>query len=496
MPREDSEAHSRPDRAAVARRRRRAKQLPIGQRRARLIVSLAAFVLVIAVIANGIGSRSGVPGPPAAAIVDGAGPGDPFAYRSAREADFIARATAGNAHVLFSKSPGGAVATAARVAAFRPAIDRAVAGTGIDPNLLEGLVFVESAGRADALAGSDPASAAGLTQILAATGQSMLGMHIDLAASRRLLKRIAAVENGARGRLGPLLAQLRAADERFSTTKALAATVRYLETARHQFGRTDLAIESYHMGIGNLHQVLSDYDGGAAVPYAQLYFDSSPGRHAAAFRLMAGFSDDSVLYYWRVLGAVAVMHLYRTDRAALERLASLQTADDAGGAVLQSRTPPYGDPAALSTAYRHRELVPLPSNAAALGIGVLPSMGSGARAVGAPPALYRGLRPVALRLLIDLVAGVRRLSGVRAPLTIASTVQDSRYQDREGIYYAPSATGFSFEIERRYANGAQAGALQATLDRLQSLNLIAWAREPATIEVTVASDAAAWLASE
>ena len=75
-------------------------------------------------------------------------------------------------------------------------------------------------------------------------------------------------------------------------------------------------------------------------------------------------------------------------------------------------------------------------------------------------------------------------------------MQDSRYQDREGIYYAPSATGFSFEIERRYANGAQAGALQATLDRLQSLNLIAWAREPATIEVTVASDAAAWLASE
>ena len=31
------------------------------------------------------------------------------------------------------------------------------------------------------------------------------------------------------------------------------------------------------------------------------------------------------------------------------------------------------------------------------------------------------------------------------------------------------------------------------LDRLQSLNLIAWTREPADIDVTVASDAGSWL---
>jgi Transglycosylase SLT domain len=473
----------------------RKRQILIHRRRARLAVALAALVLVVAVIVNALGG-GGLPSPPPATIVDGAGPGDPFAYRSAREADFVARAASGNAHVLFTKSPGGAVATAARAAAFRPAIDRAVAGTGIDPNLVEGLVFVESAGFPDAIAGTDPAGAAGLTQILAATGQSMLGMHIDLAASRRLTRRIDAVENGARGRLGRLLAQREAADDRFNTTKALAATVRYLQTARREFGREDLAIESYHMGIGNLHQVLEDYDGGPAVPWAQLYFDSSPTRHATAFRLMAGFSDDSVLYYWRVLGAVAIMHLYRTDHSGLVRLAALQTADDAGGAVLHARTRPYATPAALSAAYQHRQLVPLPANAAALGIALASGMGSGASAVNAPRALYRGLRPAALRVLIDMTAAVRRLSGVSAPLTVASTVQDERYQQQEGIYYPPSATGWSFEIQRQYANGAQAGAFQDVLDRLQSLDLIAWAREPSTIEVTVASDAAAWLASQ
>ena len=477
------------------RPRRRRPPLTIRQRRARLLLGLGVLVLVI-VIVIAAGSGGGLPSPPAATIVDGAGPGDVFAYRSAQENDFVARATAGNAQVLFTKSPGGALATAARVAAYRPAIDRAVTGTEVDPRLLEGLVFVESAGRPDAIAGSDLTGAAGLTQILAATGQSMLGMHINLAASRRLTARITAVENGARGRLGPLLAQREAADDRFNTAKALAATVRYLVIAEHQFGRPDLAIESYHMGIGNLHQVLLDYDGGPAVPYARLYFDSAPDRHVAAFRLMSGFSDDSVLYYWRVLGAVQIMHLYRTDRAALRRLSALETADDAGGAVLHPRTAPYADPAALATAYQRRQLVPLPANAAALGIRVLSTMGDGAAQVGAPRSLYRGLRPVALRLLIDLVAQVRRLSGVAAPLQIAATVQDSRFQQQQGISYPPAATGYSFTIERHYASGAQAAALQSVLDRLQSLHLIAWAREPTTIEVTAASDAAQWLASQ
>jgi hypothetical protein len=48
-------------------------------------------------------------------------------------------------------------------------------------------------------------------------------------------------------------------------------------------------------------------------------------------------------------------------------------------------------------------------------------------------------------------------------------------------------------VERRYVAPAQALAFQAILDRLQSLNLIAWAREPDVIRITVASDAAAWL---
>jgi len=451
-------------------------------------------LLVVVLIVSGVGNS--LPRPPRPGQAPGAGAGNPFAYVPAREADFVARAVSGEAHPLFVKSPGGALATAARVAALRPMIERATAGSGIDPNLLEALVFVESAGRPEIIAGSDPADAAGLTQILAQTGQSLLGMHIDLKQSRRLTAAIDAVAAGTRsGLLAPLLARRAAIDDRFNPAKELAATVRYLQLAEHQFGRQDLAIESYHMGIGNLHQVLADYDSGRAVPYAQLYFDTAPDRHGAAYALLSGFGDDSSLYYWRVLGAAAIMRLYRADRSALARLDSLQSASDSNAEVLHppDRTQTFSDPGALAAAYQSRTLVPLPSNAAQLGLEFDPTLGSQARSVGATAALYRGLRPVALRLLIALAARVRSLSGGAEPLRIYSAVSDQRYQRLAGGDFTAATNGYSFQISRRYWSRAQADALQAMLDRLQALNLIAWAREPTVIDVTVASDASSWV---
>ena len=129
----------------------------------------------------------------------------------------------------------------------------------------------------------------------------------------------------------------------------------------------------------------------------------------------------------------------------------------------------------------------------ALGLAIDPAMGTGAKGVGAPRSLYRGLRPEALRFLIELSAQVRRVSGVKAPLRIQSTVSDQRLQSHLGTSDPMAATGWSFAVERRYATPAQAVAFQAVLDRLQTLNLIAWAREPDVIRITVASDATSWL---
>ena len=459
-----------------------------GAGRVRLAVAGAALVAVLIAALSG-GSPPPLPLP---GIGRPARSGDPFAYLPGRQAALVARATAGSANVLFTKSPGGAPATAARVSAFRGLIDRATAGTGIDPDMLEGIVFLESAGDPNAVAGTDPANAAGLTQILAETGQSLLGMHIDLARSRRLTAQIdRAYALGEGARVASLQRARARVDDRFDPAKALAATVRYLELAKQRFGRLDLAVESYHMGIGNLQSVLSAYDGGQAVPYVQLYFDTSPDHNGSAYRLLSGFGDDSWTYYWRVLGAEQIMTLYRSDPAALRRLSGLQTSAGSNAEVLHppDRTPTFSDPGALDAAYSTREILPLPSNAKALGLAYDPAMGSLSHRLGVSAALYRGLRAPALDLLIELAARVRTLSGGLAPLTVTSTVADQRYQQALGINDPPAAAGWSFTIARHYVREAQALAFQAMLDRLQSLNLIAWERFPGEIEITVASDA-------
>ncbi|MBV9337583.1 MAG: transglycosylase SLT domain-containing protein [Solirubrobacterales bacterium] len=459
------------------------------------MAALATVVALIVLAAFLIrsGGKSAPPPLPLPGVGQPAKPGDPLAYVPAREPDFAARATAGSDHVLFVKSPGGALTTAARVAAFRPLIDSAVAGTGIDPSLLEALVFVESAGRPTVIAGGDPASASGLTQILAQTGQSLLGMHIDLARSRRLTAQIdEAAARGQNGRVARLVRARAKVDDRFEAGKALAATVRYLQISERRFGRWDLAFESYHMGIGNLQSVLNEYDSGRPAAYVQLYFDTAPDHHPAAYHLLASFGDDSSLYYWRLLGAQRIMRLYRSDRAALGRLAGLQTAAGSNAQVLHppDLDRPFGDPDALDRAYAAHAILPLPSNATRLGLRYDPGLGALASRLGFTPALSRGLRPPALDLLIALAGRVRSLSGSPgSTLTVTSAVSDLRYQQLLGVSDPPAACGWSFTIARHYAGRAQAAALQAMLDRLQALDLIAWERFPSEIEITVASDA-------
>jgi hypothetical protein len=461
--------------------------------RARLALAGSAVVLAIAILFAALHS-SGPPPIPLPGLGRPAPPGDPFGYQPGRQADFEARATAGEESVLFLKSPGGVLATAARVAAYEPLIDSATKGTGIDPGLLEGIVFLESAGEPNALAGPDAADAAGLTQILAQTGSSLLGMNINLPRSTKLTNEIAtAYALGETGRVERLQRQRARIDARFDPGRALAATVRYLEIARRDLGREDLAVVSYHMGIGNLQNVLHDYDSGKPVPYAQLFFDTGPDHHAAAYDLLQGFGDDSSLYYWRVLAAENIMSLYRSDRARLVTLNTLETAGDDDEDVLHppSESGVFATPDDLAGAYAAREVLPLPSDPAKLGLEYSPALGSLAPRLGQSPALYRGLRPAALDLLIELAARVRTLSGTRAPLIVAQAVTDSSYEHLLGAPsgYSLATTGYQFEIERKYVSGAQAGAFQDMLDQLQALNLIAWSREPTTIDVTVASDA-------
>ncbi len=111
---------------------------------------------------------------------------DVLAYDVSKDEELERSAAFGLSQPLYAKSPGGVTATARRTDSYRPLVEDAVADTGFDADLVEAIVFLESGGRPDVIAGDDPAGASGLTQILAETAQNFLGMDVDLDASRRL----------------------------------------------------------------------------------------------------------------------------------------------------------------------------------------------------------------------------------------------------------------------------------------------------------------------
>jgi len=420
---------------------------------------------------------------------------DPLAYDEAMDPEYERRAAAGESHVLYARSPGGVAATARRVERLR--VELAASGGEVDPDLLEAMVFLESAGRPDAIAGNDPEAASGLTQILAETGQSLLGMRIDLAASRRLTRRYRLeLRRGHPRAAARALAARRRVDERFVPARALAATVRYLGIARERLGRDDLAVVSYHMGIGNLSGALAAY-GGDQPSYARLYFDSSPLRNADAWEILDSLGDDSATYYWRVLAAREIMRLHREDPEELARLALAHAAKGSAEEVLHPRAEAatFAEPADIARARAEGDLVALPGPSR-LGMRPDPRLGELAPRVGQRRALYLALRPQAVSVAAYFGRAVREISGHREPLILTSAVRDQTYQDllaagnpeaTQG--YSLHTTGFAFDIRRRYRSPAQGRALQFVLDRFETLNLIAWVREPGAIHVTVARDA-------
>jgi Transglycosylase SLT domain len=428
-------------------------------------------VLVFLLAAGGALSLLAVTGdddPPAfGPVTVDPGEPDPFAYGSDREDEFVERATAGHSHVLYEKSPGGVLATARRVERWRGEIEEQAESAGVDPDLLEAIVFLESAGNPHARASDDLEGAVGLTQILAETATSLLGMRVDVEESERLTRRMQ-----RRGPSQRLLARRRAIDQRFDPAAALRGAGRYLQIAEDRFGSEELAVVSYHMGIGNLESVLERY-GETDVSWAQVYFDATPRNHPSAYRLLSGFGDDSATYLWRVYAAREIMRLHREDQGELRRLARLQTAASSAELVLH----PPGDTEIFETreeledAYRSGELRPFE--------GV-----RGMRPAARLPSVHRGLRPEAYELAVYLAAGVHDVGRTRAPLTVTSTVREA-----EAGFYSLDATGFAFDVGRDYASDAQAVAFEYVLDRLQSLNLIAWVREPDVIHITAASEA-------
>src|SRR3954451_21668242 len=104
----------------------------MGQQR-RLVLLLAAALLVGAAAGFLLQRSTDTP------LAPGRGPAqDPLAYKDRRDDTRLeTHAADGLSHVLYAKPPGGAPATAARGARFRPLVEATAARHGIDPDTLE-----------------------------------------------------------------------------------------------------------------------------------------------------------------------------------------------------------------------------------------------------------------------------------------------------------------------------------------------------------------------
>lgn len=428
---------------------------------------------------------------------------DPLAWSAARQREFERRAALGASHVVYELSPGGVLAAAERTAAFRPEIEAAAVRHGVDPDTLEAVIFLESAGRPEVIAGPTPEAASGLAQILPSTATDLLGMKVDLAASIELTRRIS--RSDGPNETDRLLAERARVDERFDPERAIDGAARYLAIAGKRFGADDLAVVSYHMGIGNLESVLRAYaDAGPEQPigalvaddglsYARVYFDSSPDRNRDAYELLTGFGDESSEYLWKVRASEQIMRLYREDPERLAELAELATSKATLEEVFhpESATDVFDDPDEIEEALADGELAQLPSDP---GLGWIPDeqIGELAGELDRPRRLYRALRPEALATLSYLAGLVLEDSNEPTPLLVSSAVRDRSYQElllgvnpEATPEYSLHTTGWSFDIRREYASRRQAEAFQQALDRLSALALIDYAVEPGAIHVTV-----------
>ena len=187
------------------------------------------------------------------------------------------------------------------------------------------------------------------------------------------------------------------------------------------------------------------------------------------------------------------MHLLRDDPSRLERLAGLHDHLPSAELVLHppSRVGRYVNAGQLEAAVARGVLVPVrPGNGAHFAID--PHLEKIAAPLTEDPSAYVALRPRAAGMLAYLTAKVYELSGDERPLTLTRATYDEEaaatlapHDHGAAVHAGVHATGFAFDIRRRYGSGAQAAAFEWTLERLEALGLIAWTRGEAVIHVVV-----------
>ena len=290
--------------------------------------------------------------------------------------------------------------------ALAPA-DRGRRRGDVDPDLLEAIVFLESAGNPAARASDDLEGAVGLTQILAGTATTLLGMHVDVAASERLTRRMrkrgptrAAAAQAAPGRRA-----LRPAQGAGRRGALPDARPRALRPRRPGGGLVPHGDRQPRERAGRLRRQRRELGAGllrrdAAQPPARV--PAAVAASATTRPPTCGASTPpgrSCGCTARTPPSCAARRASRPPRRSAEEVLHPRVAHR------RSSRPPDD----LEDAYRAGELRPFARRRA--GCALDPQAGRAGAPARRGPRLYRGLRPEAYELAVYLAAGVRHVVG-------------------------------------------------------------------------------------
>jgi len=200
--------------------------------------------------------------------------------------------------------------------------------------LQEACILLESGGDPEAVSASQ---AVGVAQWMHSTGRRA-GLRIDLAASRRLTARIAALRAAgkpsreAAAEVERLRARRRQVDQRYDPRAALFAQTRYLLGLYNRFPSLDWVFQAFHGGEAGARRTLQRCLGrrwpgstaaairhgrpGGRLTYEDVYFGITPRSHAAAFAYLYSRGDDHRFYWWKLRAAQEGIARWRRDPAA------------------------------------------------------------------------------------------------------------------------------------------------------------------------------------
>jgi hypothetical protein len=212
----------------------------------------------------------------------------------------------------------------------------AAAASGFPQDVLEAIAYLESWG--DVSAESWAGSPRGIMQISLDTARSM-GLKAGRLTRYRNVKVRVRVK-GAGGKAKYKTVTRRTAytvlvrDERLMPELAIPAAARYLAGMERTFGGRDWAIFAYHCGqgcVGEMQELTRRARGIPAgeITVPRMYFSSSPAWNRELYLAIQQQMqrDYSPTYYFRILCAVQLLALYRSDPVAFAELAQANKSD-------------------------------------------------------------------------------------------------------------------------------------------------------------------------